>query len=166
MKTYFEQLIDYNYWANGLIMKYAEKLSARQFIQPFSEILGSPREILAHILLAEQYWFERMQANQIDLDELSDQIDFKDLSTIEDLYSAWFDLELQMRQFLADLEEEKLIQTFSFTCANEEPREYRPMDILTQMVLHGGQHRAELALILTELGHSPGDIDYTRYLHP
>ena len=33
MKAYFEQLMDYNYWANGLVLKYAEQLPQDKFEQ-------------------------------------------------------------------------------------------------------------------------------------
>jgi len=37
-------------------------------------------------------------------------------------------------------------------------------ETLSQVVLHGVQHRAEIALALTERGCSPGDLDYLVYL--
>ena len=46
----------------------------------------------------------------------------------------------------------------------ERKRLSRRADIFTQMVLHGMQHRSECAVILTNLGHSPGNIDYIVYL--
>jgi len=38
--------------------------------------------------------------------------------------------------------------------------------MIFQVVYHGIQHRAEIAVILTERGHSPGDLDYLQFLFP
>jgi uncharacterized damage-inducible protein DinB len=38
-------------------------------------------------------------------------------------------------------------------------------DVLTQLLFHGMQHRAEMAQMLTEFGHSPGNIDYLIYIN-
>jgi uncharacterized damage-inducible protein DinB len=166
MKAYIEQLFDYNYWANGLILKYAERLTPEQFTLPVSEHQGSPREILAHIMFAERYWLDRMQGTAFPVDVMKKQIGPQKFPEIKDLYGVWFDLELRMRQFLADLDENKLPRTFKHTRSDGTELEYRYIDILTHVVFHGTQHRAEMALILTNLGHSPGNIDYSLYLHP
>ena len=35
---------------------------------------------------------------------------------------------------------------------------------LFQVIYHGIQHRAEVAVTLTDLGYSPGDLDYLNFL--
>jgi len=82
------------------------------------------------------------------------------------LYAEWFDLELQMRDYLAGTSEKMLLQDFKYLRSDETEHKNRYLDVFTQLFFHGMQHRAELAVILTNLGYSPGNLDYITYLRP
>lgn len=166
MKAYIEQLMDYNYWANGLILKFAEKLTNETFISPVSETVGSPREILGHVMFAETVWLDRMQGVQKPVEELRKTLRAEKYPEIKDLYGDWFDIELRMRQFLAEMDEKTLLNTFTYSRGDDAVHEDRYIDIFTQLFFHGMQHRANMAQILTDFGHSPGNIDYIVYLRP
>jgi len=45
---------------------------------------------------------------------------------------------------------------------NEETKTPLGM-LMTQAVTHHMQHRSEIALQVSQLGHSPGDLDFSRY---
>ena len=164
MKAYIEQLIDYNYWANGLILKYCEKLPAEEFTRENEKNQESIRNILAHIMLAESLWLDRMQGKSYILEEFKKFFRLDRYPTIKECYNYWFDIELRMRDFLANMPEAQLIQTFDYARSDGSELEDRYVDIFTQLTLHGMQHRAELAAILTDLGYSPGNLDYIFYL--
>ena len=166
MKAYIEQLIDYNYWANGLIMKYAEKLTPEQFLQEHAYSQNSVRDILAHVMLAERLWLDRMQGKSRVLEEHRKFFSPDRFKTIKSLYAEWFDLELQMRDYLAGTSEKMLLQDFKYLRSDETEHKNRYLDVFTQLFFHGMQHRAELAVILTNLGYSPGNLDYITYLRP
>ena len=161
MKAYIEQLIDYNYWANGLILKYCEKLPAEDFTKENEYNPESVRNILAHIMLAEWLWLDSMQRV---LNEFRKLFNMDRYPSIKECYDEWFDIELRMRDFLAGMPEKELTETFKYSQSDGTEREDRYVDIFTQLTLHGMQHRSELAVILTKLGHSPGNIDYIVYL--
>jgi uncharacterized damage-inducible protein DinB len=165
MKAYLEQLYDYNCWANGLILKYAEKLPEEQFTQETSHSFGSIRDTLVHIMFAEWYWRLRMQGTAPDYQEAREQMKPEDFPMVEQLYHRWFDEELAMRNFLGDLDDEGIMGTFRYTNSAGRELEDRIADILSHIVLHGMQHRAEVAAVLTEFGFSPGNLDYSVYLH-
>lgn len=166
MKAYIEQLIDYNYWANGLILKYAEKLTTAQFQDDNSYSQQSIRDILAHVMFAEWTWLNRMQKQAFTLEKRRKVFDPDLYPDIKSLYKAWFDLELRMRAYLAEFTDKQLLETCRYQRSDGVEFENRFVDIFTQLAFHGMQHRAECAQILTVLGHSPGNIDYIVYVRP
>ena len=166
MKPYIEKLIDYNYWANGLILKFAEQLTGEEFLQVDSYSHNSIRDVLTHVMFAEWLWLDRMQGRSRVQDEYKRFFNPEKYHDTKTLYGAWFDLELRMREYLAGLSEKQLIESFKYQRSDESEFENRRIDVFTQLAFHGMQHRAELAMMLTKLGHSPGNIDFIAYLRP
>jgi uncharacterized damage-inducible protein DinB len=164
MKDHILKLYDYNYWANGLILKNVEKLTGEQFIQGDAHSQGSVRDILVHIMFAEWIWRERMVGDSPDLSVVKLNLKPEDFSSTKELYDSWFDEELKMRDFLENITDEKFSGKFTYRSVRGEEFENGFLDVLTHVVLHGMQHRADVAEMLTELGHSPGNIDYIIYL--
>jgi uncharacterized damage-inducible protein DinB len=145
LKETLLKLIDYNYWANGLILKFAEKLSNEQRSQKTAHSHSSLHEILIHIMFAEWVWRLRLTGNSPDFAMIKSQLRSEDYFSLKEVLEKWFDEELKMREFVDQFYDEKL-------------------DIFTHLVFHGMQHRAEAASILHNFGQSPGDIDFLRYL--
>jgi uncharacterized damage-inducible protein DinB len=164
LKEYVVTLIDYNYWANGLILKYAERLKPNEYAQKNAYSHKPLQEILVHIMFAEWVWRERMLGNSPDLAAVSTQLRPVEFSSLDKLLEKWFDEEIQMREFVDQLSEEKLSETFTYTTTQGDEMENIYLDIIMHVVFHGMQHRAEAASILHGCGHSPGDIDFIRYL--
>lgn len=165
MKDFLEQLYDYNCWANGLILKYAEKLPAEQFTQEATNSHGSIRDTLVHIMLAEWFWRLRILGKALDYSQALQQIELEDFPTVQSLYLRWFDEELAMRNLMGDFTDEDFERAIRYTNSAGRELEDKIADILAHVVLHGMQHRAEVAAALTNYGHSPGSLDYSVYLH-
>jgi uncharacterized damage-inducible protein DinB len=64
-----------------------------------------------------------------------------------------------MREWVASLDDETLARGADF----DERARYPFWFYLLHMVTHSQQHRAEAAQLLTQLGQSPGDIDFLDY---
>ncbi len=64
-----------------------------------------------------------------------------------------------MRVFLATLDDAQLDTPFHYTRTNGEPRSRIFWQLLVHIVNHGTQHHTEAAILLTQYGASPGDID-------
>jgi uncharacterized damage-inducible protein DinB len=101
----------------------------------------------------------------MDVGEAMESMKPENFPTVDDLYHRWFDEELAMRNFLGDLSEEGCLETFGYVNIAGRKLEDTRADGLTQLVMHGMQHRAEVAAMLTGFGFSPGNLDYYLYLH-
>lgn len=164
LKEYVLKLVDYNYWSNGLILKYADRLNQDEYFQETAYSHKPIHEILVHTMFAEWVWRERMMGNSPDLTTVSTQLRPQDFDSLDKLLQKWFDEEMKMREFIDQFSAEKLWESFTYTTTQGDEKETIFIDILTHIVFHGMQHRAEAASILHGFGHSPGDIDFIRYL--
>ena len=66
--------------------------------------------------------------------------------------------------FVDGLTDEKLNSKISYKSTKGEPFERVLWQMMAHVVNHGTQHKTEAAAMLTEFGHSPGDIDMIYYL--
>lgn len=147
-------LFDYSYSATRRVLDAADRLDGDAFtaVPPIGGC-PSPRAVLVHMLDAEQSWRRTLRRGahipEPDLDPNS-------FPTVAALADAWHADEQEMRDWLATLDDDAL---------NAPVLGGRPLwQYLLHVCNHGTQHRSEAALILTHLGTSPGDLDFTFYL--
>ncbi len=69
-----------------------------------------------------------------------------------------------MRAYLAGLRSGDLAQIVRYQTTSGEGRENLLCQLLAHLANHGTQHRSVAALRLTQLGRSPGDLDFIAYL--
>lgn len=72
-----------------------------------------------------------------------------------------------MRAFLQRLSDPILLEVVEYESALSGRRYAIPLwKMMAHLAHHGTQHRSEVALALTQLGHSPGDLDLIVYFDP
>lgn len=149
-------LFDYTYWANQRILTTAARLTDAQFTLP-SVIAGRDlRATLVHTLDTECSWRLRLQGRPEQ--EWEKALLLSDYRSVAALADHWKRDEAEMRAWVASLEDDALARI------PENPRAKFPLwYYLLHMVTHSQQHRAESAQLLTQLGRSPGDIDFLDY---
>jgi uncharacterized damage-inducible protein DinB len=88
--------------------------------------------------------------------------DYPHLPAIE---MRWREEETAMRAYLAGLRDEDLESHLRYATDAGIKRDRILWHCLLHVVNHGTQHRSEAAALLTENGHSPGDLDFTVFLN-
>lgn len=154
-------LFDYNYWANARILDAAAGLTAEQYASTVPGLgHGGLRGTLVHMLSAEFIWRQRCLEG-VSPPALLQEADFP---TLVALRERWAEEERLMRAGLARLTEKALAERIAYRTTGGRAMEDTRWQLLVHVVNHGTQHRAEVAMALTALGHSPGDLDLIIYL--
>lgn len=155
---YLDVLYEYNYWAHHRILDTAAHLTEEQRQEPVFRI-GSLHQTLVHTLAAEWLWRQRIQlsVSPPTLPQVAD------LPTFDALLARWAEEEVAMRAFVAGLSDGDLLRPVSYRTMRGVEHRHPLWLLLAHVVNHGTQHRSEAAAMLTELGHSPGDLDLIYY---
>ncbi len=149
------ELFAYNYHTNHTLLDLAAQLPDVQGRATMPVSFGSIYATLAHIFGAEQLWRMRVQEG-VSPPRIPDAHDF---ATLAELRAAWQAEEAAMRAYLATLTQADLLLPVTYTNTHGVVFQRPRWKCLTHIVLHGMQHRSEVAAMLTALGKSPGNID-------
>ena len=152
-------LYKYNEWANAKILNASANVTQEQYLAPASFPHGGLRGTLLHALFAEWIWRKRWEGTSPTV-----RLKPEDFPTFESLRTRWAAEEKQLMDFVNGLTDEKLNSTFSYASTQGKPYTRILWQAMAHLVNHGTQHRTEGAAILTDLGHSPGDIDLIYFL--
>jgi uncharacterized damage-inducible protein DinB len=152
-------LYRYNSWANARILKAAANLTPEQFLAPAPFSHGGLRATLLHILTAEWIWRNRWAGHSP-----SELLSADEFPTFEMLRRRWQTEETLLLTFVGNVSEEALDRSVHYTTTSGKPCENVLWQLMLHLVNHGTQHRSEAAILLTEYGYSPGDLDLIVFL--
>jgi uncharacterized damage-inducible protein DinB len=152
-------LYQYNQWANAKILNASANVTQDQYHAAASFPHGGLRGTLVHALFAEWIWRNRWEGTSP-----TQRLKAEDFPTIESLHIRWLEEEKQLMKFAEDVTDAQLSHTFSYTNTSGKPFTKILWQAMAHVVNHGTQHRTEAAAILTDFGHSPGDIDLIYFL--
>lgn len=152
-------LYRYSSWANQRILDTTENLSPEQFLEDAGPSHGSLRNTFVHTMSGQWIWLERW--NGTSPPAMLSRADFPDLASVR---TRWEEIEKDTREYIENLQPELLEREISYVTTEGEPRNYPLLPLIFQQVNHQTQHRSEAAVMLTNFGHSPGDLDLVVYL--
>jgi uncharacterized damage-inducible protein DinB len=152
-------LYKYNQWANAKILNAVLHVTREQYLAPASFPHGGLQGTLVHALSAEWVWRKRWEGTSP-----TSLLKREEFPTCESLCTRWAEEEKQLMDFVDRLTDARLADTFNYTNTSGKPFIRTLWQAMAHVVNHGTQHRTEAAAMLTELGHSPGDIDLIYFL--
>jgi uncharacterized damage-inducible protein DinB len=146
---------EYNAWATNRLLEAADALSDEDLHEVrsgYSSIL----HLFGHIAAAEINWLERWNTgrNTTPTTELQKM---PDLGTVRASFTA---AHLGLREFISALTVEQLDAPLEFHDSSGTPFKRPLWQLMIHVANHGTYHRGEIAMSLTGLAHSPGDLDF------
>lgn len=156
---FFRELYDFVYWGRDRILDTASALTEEQLNSPAGLDYPSIRHTLVHQLGAECLLRDRWRGLNP-----KTVIQPEELPTLDAIRERWQQEESTLRGHLGSLSDADLANDFEYTTVSGATFRQPLWQSVFQIVNHSTQHRSELALVLTQLGHSPGNLDYTWYL--
>ena len=148
------ELYDYNAWANSRILDATIALTPAQLVAPGGVSFESVRDTLVHTMGAQWVYLERW--NMRSPRALPEPAGFPDLAAIQ---ARWGEIERDTQAFLAGLDDTRLAADLAYINTHGETWTYPLWQQMIHQVNHATQHRSEAAVLLTQMGHSPGWLD-------
>jgi uncharacterized damage-inducible protein DinB len=150
------RLVAYNRWANERILDTAAELEAPQLQHQLHPSMPALLPTLTHLLGTQMFWL------RLWLGEAFEQPSTPpDLGALRAAFDANHD---RLASFASTLTDEALAGRRKWWQQWGVDSELDLSGTMLQVMHHSTQHRAEAAVILTALGHSPGDLDLLDYL--
>jgi uncharacterized damage-inducible protein DinB len=160
-KKDIQLLYSYNHWANARILNAVANLTTEQFTGFSLFPHGALRSTLTHALFAEWIWRMRWEGTSPTADMAMKAEDFL---SFESLRTRWQAEDEKLMNFVGSCSEEQLNSIIYYKNLKGDDFENILWHMMAHVVNHGTQHRSEVAALLTDLGHSPGDLDMIVFL--
>lgn len=145
------QSLEFDTWANGLILHHLQSSSNpdQSAIQKFG-----------HVVLGEKFWLLRIKGETAK----TQTSDFWSCETVADCESIYNETRDAYKSFFADLTEEKLESTFTYT--NSEGNTYTNSlrEVFTHVFFHSVHHRGQIIEAIRNSGEKPPYVDFIGFL--
>ena len=150
----------YSSWANNRILETAANLTDEQFSASVGASFPSVHETLVHTLGAQRLWLQRFQKQAP-----TSFLRINDLPDLASLQATWQEADREMQAFLDGLDEAALAEVIHYRNSAGEEFANPLWQTMSHQANHAMQHRSEVAVMLTQFGHSPGGLDMILFIN-
>jgi uncharacterized damage-inducible protein DinB len=147
-------LYSHNLWANLSLLERCAELTSEQLDATIAGTFGSIRDTLEHIVLAEQSYFSRISTGQ----RHPRSEDAPPLA-LADMVESARTTGTGLIEWAPKVHAHDTVQIDW----DGTPREVPKTIILTQVINHATEHRAQIMAILTQIGIEPPELDSWSY---
>ena len=139
LKTYLQELYEYNYWANKRYLAVAETLTEEQLFRKQGHSWDSVHALFVHMMSSERMWPQRWRGEQ------GTFLDPKDFPTVAAIRAYWVAVEKNMHGYIAEQTEQSLLNAITYTNPKGEKFTLPLWQMVVQPPNHNTHHRGELA---------------------
>lgn len=147
MAQVFGALARQNAYANQILFQEASKLSLETLEATKSASRESAYRLLVHLLTAETLYFRQIKGDN------GRVIDKEATASLDSLVAIAAQHGPEFLEYVSALTDEDLERDTIFQFSNGGRVHYPVWQLLTQVFMHSNQHRGELSILLSELGH-------------
>jgi uncharacterized damage-inducible protein DinB len=157
-------LFDYTEWANDLAMEAADELSDEALRHDVGISHKSIFGTLTHMAGAEWIWLERWHGRSPAKAEAWSMWKPESCGDLMTLNERWGDVVDRRAEFIAQLDEDRLIADLPFRLLSGDPSSMRLVDQMQHVVNHATLHRGQIVGMIRQLGIEPPSTDLLFYL--
>lgn len=151
-------LYDYNAWANEKLFDVISQLTPAEYTKAVAGSYGSIRNTMVHVVSTEWGWLSRCGGRK-----RTGRLHPEDYATVESLIEEWNRVEVSMRNYLPELQDEDLARRIEYTGGDDKKCSMPLGELLQHTLNHAAHHRGQVAVLLRELGYDPGQFDLLFY---
>ncbi len=140
-------MVAYTVWANEKVLGAVSRLRESDF--------ADVRDNLTHMLGTQQFWYSRWTAAPFEE---------RTYETFPQLEAAYQESHRELTTIAAALTDESWQRREAWWTEFGYQHELEMGKTIAQVVMHGIQHRSEIAVLISAAGQSPGDLDYLNFL--
>lgn len=156
MKRVVEELYDYGRWANDRLLAIAANLTPEELGLRLTKGADPVLTTFGHLVSSDIRWLARFRgAPPLALSA-------SDFPTLDAVRRGWEEHYPVRGAYIASLDEATLLEDIVLVRDQGTVTVARWRAML-HCANHGTQHRSEIAAMLTDLGHSPGNMDLGVY---
>ena len=150
----FKTLFNYHFHINERLLAGAAELSDADLREDPGYGRGSIHGLLFHLLGVSHGWREGLETGI-----RPSSLPIEDYPTVEALQAGFQQEKAKWESHFQNIDDDTIQANTDLTWG-ENTMSFPYWRVLNHLIIHGTQHQSELAQLLTEKGHSPGDLDF------